>query len=81
MNSAANFGLVMSGLVEAGVMVARLPWLRIGAIALPSPLISGPIAATSLGSETILRALVAAWAGSYPPAVAVALSSTSSLKL
>ena len=55
----------MSGLVEDGVMVARLPWLRIGAIALPAPLIIGPIAATTALSDTILRALVAACAGSY----------------
>ena len=57
-------------------MIARLPWLRIGAIALPAPLICGPIAAMTLRSDTILRALVAACAGSYWPAVAVASSST-----
>ena len=61
----------MSGLVELGVIVARSPWLRIGAIALPAPLIIGPIAATTSVSDTILRALVAACAGSYWPAVAV----------
>src|ERR1700744_627941 len=68
---AANFGLVMSGFVELGVMMARLPSLRIGDIALPAPLICGPIAATVALLDTILRALVAAWAGSYCPAVAV----------
>ena len=61
----------MSGLVEDGVMVARSPWLRIGAIALPAPLIIGPIAATTSLSATILRALIAACPGSYWPAVAV----------
>src|SRR5580704_8500632 len=66
----------MSGLVDEGVIVARLPWLRIGAIALPQPLISGPMAATTLGSETNLRALIAACAGSYWPAVVVPSSST-----
>ena len=68
---AANFGSVMSGLVDDGVMMARLPSDRIGAIALPAPDICGPRAATKPLSETILRALVAAWAGSYWPAVAV----------
>ena len=77
----ANFGSVMSGLVEDGVTIARLPWLRIGDIALPDPLICGPIAATTLVSDTILRALVAAWAGSYWPAVAVPSSSTVTLIL
>src|SRR5436853_7930783 len=71
----ANFGSVMSGLVEAGVMIGRLPWLRIGDIALPEPLICGPIAAMTLLSATILRALVAACAGSDRPAVAVPSSS------
>src|SRR5271157_4675412 len=71
MYCAANFGLVMSGLVDDGVTVARSPWLRIGAIALPEPDISGPMAAIVAGSDTILRALVAACAGSYWPAVAV----------
>src|SRR6516162_2195570 len=71
----------MSGFVEDGVIVARLAWLRIGAIALPEPLISGPIAATTLGSATILRALVAACAGSYWPAVVVPSSSTMMLIL
>ena len=71
---AANFGSVMSGLVEDGVIVARLPALRMGDIALPAPDICGPIAATYSLSDTILRALVAAWAGSYWPAVAVASS-------
>ena len=66
----------MSGLVDIGVTVARLPWLRIGAIAFPEPLICGPIAATTLVSATILRAFVAAWAGSYCPAVAVPSSRT-----
>ena len=75
----ANFGSVMSGLVELGVMVARPPWLRIGDIALPEPLVGGPIAATSLLSETILRALVAACAGSYWPAVAVPSSGRSTI--
>ena len=56
-------------------MVARSPWLRIGVIALPAPLICGPIAATTSLSDTILRALVAACAGSYWPAVAVPSSS------
>ena len=32
----------MSGLVEVGVMVARLPWLKIGDIALPGVLLIGP---------------------------------------
>ena len=67
----------MSGLVEEGVIVARPPSLRIGDIALPEPLICGPIAATTELSETILRALVAACAGSYWPAVAVPSSSCS----
>src|SRR5580700_4147405 len=71
----------MSGLVEDGVIVAKLPWLRIGAIALPDPLFCGPTLATTLGLETSLRALVAAWAGSYCPAVAVPLSSTITLIL
>ena len=66
----------MSGLVELGVIVARSPWLKIGDIALPEPLICGPIAATTALSETILRALVAACAGSYCPAVAVPSSSS-----
>ena len=61
----------MSGLVELGVIVANPPSLRIGDIALPEPLICGPIAATTASLATILRALVAAWAGSYWPAVAV----------
>ncbi len=61
----------MSGFVELGVMVARLPSLRIGAMALPAPLICGPMAATVALLETILRAFVAACAGSYCPAVAV----------
>ena len=60
--------------MELGVTVARLPWLSSGAIALPLPLDIGPMAATTVGSETILRALVAACAGSYCPAVAVPLS-------
>src|ERR1700710_366184 len=77
----ANFGLVMSGLVEDGVIVARSPWLRIGAIALPAPLICGPIAAITDLSDTILRALVAACAGSYWPAVAVPSSSFSTSSL
>src|ERR1700712_596374 len=71
---AANLGSVMSGFVEDGVIVARLPALRIGDIALPAPDICGPIAATNSLSDTILRALVAACAGSYWPAVAVASS-------
>src|SRR5580658_11164253 len=71
----ANFGLVMSGLVELGVIVARSPWLRMGDIALPAPLICGPSEATTSGSDTIFRALVAAWAGSYWPEVAVPSSS------
>ena len=58
----ANLGSVMSGLVEDGVIVAKLPWLRIGAIALPDPLFCGPTLATTLGLETSLRALVAACA-------------------
>ena len=66
----------MSGLVELGVIVARSPWLKIGDIALPEPLICGPIAATTALSDTILRALVAACAGSYCPAVAVPSSSS-----
>ena len=70
---AANCGLVRSGLVAEGVMMERLASLRIGVIALAEPLISGPIAATTFGLDTSLRALVAAWAGSYCPAVAVAL--------
>ena len=37
----------MSGLVEVGVMVARLPWLKIGDIALPGVLLIGPSAATT----------------------------------
>src|SRR5579875_3778227 len=74
---AANFGLVMSGLVELGVIVASPPWLKIGDMALPEPLICGPIAATTESSPTILRALVAAWAGSYWPAVEVASSMAS----
>src|ERR1700747_1433863 len=53
----------MSGLVEDGVIVAKLPWLRIGAIALPDPLFCGPTLATTLGLETSLRALVAACVG------------------
>src|ERR1700681_4114668 len=77
-NCATNFGsaLVMSGLVELGVIVARLAALRIGDIALPSPLISGPRLATTAGSATSFLVLVAACAGSYWPAVAVPLSST-----
>ena len=67
----------MSGLVEVGVIVASPPIDRIGAIALPAPLISGPSAPTTSLSDTILRALVAACAGSYWPAVAVPSSSTS----
>src|SRR5438270_13844783 len=65
----------MSGLVELGVIVARLAALRIGDIALPSPLISGPRLATTLGLATSFLVLVAACAGSYWPAVAVPLSS------
>ena len=61
----------MSGLVDEGVMMARLPALRIGAIALPAPDICGPRAAIMAWSDTILRALVAACAGSYWPAVAL----------
>src|SRR5258707_5249666 len=75
-NCAANFGLVMSGLVELGVIVARLPALRIGDIALPSPLICGPTLATTAASATSFLVFVAACAGSYLPAVAVPLSST-----
>ena len=71
----------MSGLVEEGVTVARLAADRIGVIALPSPLISGPTMATTLGSATNFFALVAAWAGSYCPAVEVPLSSTVTLSL
>ena len=67
----------MSGLVEEGVIVASPPWLKIGDIALPEPLICGPIAATTEALATILRALVAACAGSYCPAVAVPSSSRS----
>ena len=55
----------MSGLVEVGVMVARLPWLKIGDIALPGVLLIGPSAATTDLSATILRTLVAPCAGSY----------------
>src|SRR5579884_3531024 len=71
---AANLGSVMSGLVELGVMVARSPSLRIGAIALPDPLIWGPMLATTPRLATSFRALTAACAGSYWPAVAVPLS-------
>ena len=74
---AANFGSVMSGLVADGEMIGRLPPDRIGAIALPTPDIIGPIAARMALSDTILRALVAPWAGSYWPAVAVASSNFS----
>ena len=66
----------MSGLVELGVIVARSASLRIGVIALPSPLICGPRLATTAGSEMSFLVLVAACAGSYWPAVAVALSKT-----
>lgn len=66
----------MSGAVELGVIVANMPIDRIGAIALPDPLISGPTLASTFLSPTSLRALVAAWAGSYWPAVAVALFNT-----
>src|SRR5207248_586188 len=58
-----------------------LPFERIGDIAFPEPLICGPIAATTLLSATILRAFVAACAGSYCPAVAVPSSSTMTLIL
>src|ERR1700733_10126371 len=78
---AANCGWVISGLVEDGVMVARPPAERIGDIALPAPDICGPRAATKPLSETILRALVAAWAGSYWPAVAVPSSYFTRLKV
>src|SRR5579871_322216 len=73
--SEANFGSVMSGLVDVGVIVARLPWLNMGDIALPGVLDIGPRAATTVLSATILRTLVAACAGSYCPAVAVPSSS------
>jgi len=66
-------------LVELGVTVARLPWLSSGAIALPLPLDIGPTAATTVGSTTILRVLIAACAGSYCPAVAVPSSRVSCL--
>ncbi len=62
-------------------MIARLPWLRIGAIALPAPDICGPSAATYARSDTMVRALVAACAGSYCPAVGVASSSFTSWKV
>src|SRR5258708_12993418 len=75
-NCAANFGLVMSGLVELGVIEARLPALRIGDIAFPSPLIIGPILATTAVLATNFLVLVAACAGSYWPAVALPLSTT-----
>src|SRR5260221_585562 len=75
-NCAAIFGSVMSGFVELGVIVARLPLLRIGDIALPSPLICGPTLATTCLLATSTLAFVAACAGSYWPAVAVPLSST-----
>src|ERR1700756_3226188 len=78
--SEANFGSVISGLVEVGVIVARLPWLKIGDIALPGVLLIGPSAATTEGSATILRTLVAPWAGSYWPAVAVPSSSSSTFR-
>ncbi len=45
-------------------MIARPPWLRIGAIALPAPLICGPTAPITDRSDTNLRAFVAACAGS-----------------
>ena len=77
----ANFGSVRSGLVEDGVIVARSPWLRMGAIAFPEPDICGPIAATTCLSDTILRAFVAACTGSYWPAVAVASSNEAASKV
>src|SRR5215467_11410324 len=67
----ANFGSVMSGFVELGVIVATSASLRIADIALPSPLITGPMLATTPMLATSLRVLVAACAGSYCPAVAV----------
>ena len=71
-----GYGLsVRSGFVELGVIVARLPWLRIAAITLP--LLIGPIAPATDLSTTSLCALTAACAGSYWPAVMVPLSSVS----
>src|SRR5258708_36656437 len=66
-NCAANFGLVMSGLVELGVIVARFPALRIGDIAFPSPLICGPTLATTAVLETTLLCFVAPPAGGARP--------------
>ena len=60
-----NFGSVMSGFVELGVIVARSASERIGEVALPSPLICGPTSATTAESAMNFRMLVAAWAGSY----------------
>ena len=50
-------------------------------MALPAPEDCGPIAATNVLSETIRRALIAACAGSYCPAVAVASSNFSSMNM
>ena len=61
-------------------MVASPPWLKIGAMVLPGVLLCGPSAATTLGSATIRRALVAPCAGSYCPAVAVPSSSSSTFR-
>src|SRR3989304_4305318 len=75
---AMNFGSVMSGLVALWEMVAMSASLRIGEMALPSPLIIVPMAATTAWSATYFRWLVAAWAGSYWPAAGVAVSRTAS---
>jgi hypothetical protein len=61
-------------LVALPLIVAIPPWLNIGHIALADPLLSGPTAATTLGSVSIFRALVAANAGSYWPVVVEASS-------
>ena len=45
-----NLGSVMSGLVELGVTVAMSASDRIGEIALPSPLMLGPTAASTRAS-------------------------------
>src|SRR5215469_2360081 len=73
-NWEANFGSVMSGFVELGVIVATSAALRIADIALPSPLITGPMFATTPTFATSFLVFVAACAGSYWPAVAVPLS-------
>ena len=63
------------------LIVAMPPWLSTGDTALAEPLFSGPTAAITDASCSILRALVAAIAGSYWPVVVEASSNTSARSL